>query len=206
MIQSLTNQNTISADKALDCFDYQSNRNCTARMVQPKRMETTMLVAIGKGIELEVDVTRLNNEVRDHVMRTGLRNLLMDAHASATAKADPQGYVQKSRELAEKKLASLYAGIVRAQSFGGPKAPTDPVAMVILRLARKAIISRPEIAAASKADRLATINRLAAEYAKEHDAQLRPRAEKIVALENDQAEPTPVRKHQAMPTKKKKAA
>src|SRR5262245_17086672 len=165
-------------------------------------METTMLVAIGKGIELEVDVPRLNNEVRDHVMRTGLRNLLMDAHASATAKADPQGYVQKSRELAEKKLASLYAGVVRAQSFGGPKAPTDPVAMVIMRLARKAIMSRPEVAAASNSDRLATINRLAAEYAKDHDAQLRPRAEKIVALENDQAEPAPAQK----PTKKHKAA
>jgi hypothetical protein len=66
--------------------------------------------------------------------------------------------------------------------------------------------SRPEIAAGSKADRLATINRLAAEYAKEHDAQLRPRAEQIVALENDQAEPAPVRKHEAVPTKKKKAA
>ena len=56
-----------------------------------------MLVAIGKGIELDVDVTRFNSEVRDHIVRTGLRNLLMDAHASATVKADPQGYVQKSR-------------------------------------------------------------------------------------------------------------
>ena len=108
--------------------------------------------------------------------------------------------------MAERKLASLYAGVVRAQSFGGPKPSTDPVAMVILRLARKAVISRPEAAAASKADRLATINRLAAEYAKEHDAQLRPRAEKIVALENDQAEPAPVKTHAPMPTKKKKAA
>jgi hypothetical protein len=107
-------------------------------------------------------------------------------------------------KLAEKKLASLYAGAVRAQSFGGPKAPTDPVAMVILRLARKAIISRPEVAAASKTDRLATINKLAAEYAKEHDAQLRPRAQKIVALESDQAEPAP--KYEPMPTRKKKAA
>jgi hypothetical protein len=165
-----------------------------------------MLVAIGKGIELDVDVTRFNSEVHDHIMRTGLRNLLMDSHASATAKADPHGYVQKSRELAEKKLASLYAGVVRAQSFGGPKAPADPVAMVILRLARKAIMSRPEVAAASKAERLAAINRLAAEYAKEHDAQLRPRALKIVALENDQAEPAPAKAHEPMATRKRKAA
>ena len=98
-----------------------------------------MLVAIGKGIELDVDVTRFNSEVHDHIVRTGLRNLLMDAHASATAKADPEGYVKKSRELAEKKLASLYAGIVRAQSVGGVAKPTDPVGAVIMRLARKAI-------------------------------------------------------------------
>src|SRR5262249_2819094 len=129
-------------------------------------------------------------------------NLLMDAHASATAKSDPDNYIKRSRELAEKKLASLYAGVVRAQSFGGPKAPTDPVALVIMRLARKAIASRPEVAAGSNADGLATINRLAAEHAKEHDGQLRPRAEKIVALENDQAEPAPVTK----PTKRNKAA
>jgi hypothetical protein len=38
-------------------------------------METTMLVAIGKGIELEVDVTRFNTEVHDHIVRTGVRNL-----------------------------------------------------------------------------------------------------------------------------------
>ena len=162
-----------------------------------------MLVAVGKGIELEVDVPRLNNEVRDHVMRTGLRNLLMDAHASATAKSDPENYIKRSRELAEKKLASLYAGVVRAQSFGGPKAPTDPVAMVILRLARKAVISRPEVATASKADRLALINKLASAYAAEHDAQLRPRAQKIVALE--EGEPVQAT-HEPMPTKKKKAA
>ena len=69
-----------------------------------------MLVAIGKGIELDVDVTRFNSEVHDHIVRTGIRNLLMDAHASATAKADPEDYVKKSREMAEKKLASFMRG------------------------------------------------------------------------------------------------
>src|SRR5512132_3391126 len=141
-----------------------------------------MLVASGKDSELDIDVRRFNGEVHDHIVRTGLRNLLMDAHASATAKADPDNYIQRSRELAEKKLASLYAGVIRAQTVGGPKTPSDPITQVIMRLARKAVASRPEIAAASKADRLATINRLAAEYAKEHDAQLRTRAQKIVAL------------------------
>ena len=69
-----------------------------------------MLVAIGKGIELDVDVTRFNGEVHDHIVRTGVRNLLMDAHASATAKADPEGYVKKSRELAEKETGLVVCG------------------------------------------------------------------------------------------------
>jgi hypothetical protein len=161
-----------------------------------------MLVAIGKGIELEVDVKRFNSEVNDHIVRTGLRNLLMDAHASATAKADPEGYVQKSRELAEKKLASMYAGIVRMANIGGPKAPTDPVSQVILRLARKAVQRdhATEIAAAPKDQRLAVLNKLANEYAVAHDAALRPRAIKIVELES---EPEPALKAHAKPVKRK---
>jgi len=165
-----------------------------------------MLVAIGKGIELEVDPARLNAEVTAHVMKIGLRNILMDSHANATQKADPEGYVAKSRELAEKKLASMYEGIVRAQSAGGGIAkPTDPVAQVILRLARKAVQKdkAKEIAAAPKDQRLAVLNKLANDYAQAHDATLRPRAVKIVELEND--EPTPVKTAPAKPAKRKAA-
>jgi len=141
MNQSLTKQNTISAEIVLDCFDYQSDRNCTARMLQPKNYwESTMQVTIGKGIELDVDERRFNHEVHQHLLRTGLRNLLMDAHASATAKADPDNYIKRSLEMAEKKLASLYAGVVRAQTIGGPKTASDPISQVIMRLARKAVI------------------------------------------------------------------
>jgi len=150
-----------------------------------------MLVPIGKGIELDVDPARFNRDVMDHVVKIGLRNILMDSHATATAKADPQGYVAKSRELAEKKLASMYAGIVRTQSAGGGIAkPTDPVAQVILRLARKQVQREraKDLAAAAKGDRLTILNKWAAEYAEAHDSALRPRALKIVALE-DGAEP-----------------
>jgi len=164
-----------------------------------------MLVAIGKGIELEVDPARLNAEVTAHVMKIGLRNILMDSHANATQKADPEGYVAKSRELAEKKLAAMYEGIVRAQSTGGIAKPTDPVAVVILRLARKAVQKdkAKEIAAAPKDQRLAVLNKLANDYAQAHDATLRPRAVKIVELEND--EPTPVKTAPAKPAKRKAA-
>jgi hypothetical protein len=161
-----------------------------------------MLVGIGKGIELDVDPTRFNSEVHDHILRTGLRNLLMDAHASATAKADPATYIQRSRELAEKKLASMYAGTVRVANVGGPKAPTDPVSQVILRLARKAVQKdhATELAAAPKDQRLVVLNKLAHEYAVAHDAALRPRATKIVELES---EPEPALKAQAKPVKRK---
>jgi hypothetical protein len=38
MNQSLTKQNTISAEIVLDCFDYQSDRDCTARMVAAENL------------------------------------------------------------------------------------------------------------------------------------------------------------------------
>ncbi|MGC1972437.1 MAG: hypothetical protein WA712_14075, partial [Pseudolabrys sp.] len=75
---------------------------------------------------------------------------------------------------------------------GAAKA-TDPVGAVVMRLARMAIQKEKasDITAAPKDQRLALVNRLATEYAQAHDAALRPRAEKIVALE---AEPLPVKK------------
>jgi hypothetical protein len=161
-----------------------------------------MLVGIGKGIELDVDPSRFNREVNDHILRIGLRNLLMDAHASATAKSDPDNYIKRSRELAGKKLASMYAGIVRVANVGGPKAPADPVSQVIFRLARKAVQKdhATELAAAPKDQRLALLNKLANEYAVAHDTALRPRATKIVELES---EPEPALKAQAKPVKRK---
>lgn len=152
----------------------------------------TMQVQIGKGLTMDVDPSRFNRDVMDHVIKIGLRNLLMDTHAGATAKADPQGYIAKSRELAERKLQSLYNGIVRAAPIGGPKTPTDPVSMIVMRLARKAVQKdrAKDIANAPKDQRLAVLNKLATEYATAHDGKLRPRAMQIVALESD--EPAPV--------------
>ena len=86
-----------------------------------------MLVAIGKGIELDVDVTRFNSEVHDHIVRTGLRNLLMDAHASATAKADPEGYVTKVPRVGRKETGLVVCGDHRgAISRTGPESASLP--------------------------------------------------------------------------------
>ena len=62
-----------------------------------------MLVAIGKGIELDVDVTRFNSEVNDHIVRTGLRNLLMDALENVEVEPPP---VKKTGPAAKGKKAA----------------------------------------------------------------------------------------------------
>jgi len=41
-----------------------------------------MLISVGKGIELDVDVTHVNKEVMDHIVKTGLRNLRERAKAA----------------------------------------------------------------------------------------------------------------------------
>jgi hypothetical protein len=146
-----------------------------------------MQVNVGKGIELNVDLARLGvcpsdddlSPVAKHVVYTGLRNILMDAHASATAKADPSGYVAKSRELVEKKLAGLYAGEIRKAVARGP---ADPLAAEIRKLAFGIVqrLRADELAKVAAKDRLAKMKELAEKHAAEHDAELRPIAERRV--------------------------
>lgn len=89
-----------------------------------------MLVNIGKGIELDVDTTKLNEAVKAHVEYIGLRNILMDSHAGVTAEKS-ENVEADSRAMAEKKLAAMYAGEVR--SVGTRTG--DPVKAEAIRLA-----------------------------------------------------------------------
>lgn len=73
-----------------------------------------MQVAIGKGITLDVDYERFNAAVLQHVIYMGLRNVLMDSHASHTKDADGDDYVANSQATAERKLEAMYNGEVRA--------------------------------------------------------------------------------------------
>lgn len=99
-----------------------------------------MLVNIGKGIELDVDVTKLGlppenmlSAVARHVIYLGLRNPLMDSHASVTT--DEPDFVEKSKAIAVKKLEAMYNGEVRATSTR----EGDPVKAEAKRLAVKAV-------------------------------------------------------------------
>lgn len=102
-----------------------------------------MLVKIGKGIELDCDLSKLAlppesalSDVAAHIVYLGLRNTLMDAHAGITS--DMDDYVAKSQAVSEKKLAAMYAGEVRAA--GGTR-ETDPVRSEAKRLAIKAVMA-----------------------------------------------------------------
>lgn len=71
-----------------------------------------MLVKIGKGLEIEVDTKKLSAPVMDHVVYMGLRNILMDSHASI--KIEEENFKAKAMALVNKKLNSMYAGEVHA--------------------------------------------------------------------------------------------
>jgi hypothetical protein len=96
-------------------------------------MEINMLVQIGKGIELDApDFSSFSKDVQDHIVYTGLRNLLQDAHASMTAeKANGGDVTALSREMAERKLAALVRGDLRVATTR----EGDPVKAEAMRLA-----------------------------------------------------------------------
>lgn len=85
-----------------------------------------MLVKIGKGLEIEVDVKKLNGPVTDHVVYMGLRNILMDSHASV--KVDEPDFKAKAMAHVNKKLASMYAGEVNAMSSRDRIEPVEAAA------------------------------------------------------------------------------
>jgi len=82
-----------------------------------------MEVSIGKGLKIEVDRAKFAPEVNDHIWVFGIRQMLADAHAGMGK--DEDDYVNKSRVLAERKLAALYAGELRVNGERGPR--LDPV-------------------------------------------------------------------------------
>jgi hypothetical protein len=94
-----------------------------------------MKVAIGKSIEMDVDITKLGlppegalSPVATHLVYLGLRNALMDSHAGVSD-------ADKAREAAERKLARFYDGEVRATAVR----EADPVRAEAMRMATKAV-------------------------------------------------------------------
>lgn len=96
-----------------------------------------MLVNIGKDIELEIDYTELPTNAFEHVIRIGLRNILMDSHASITRESNPNDMQDAARAVAEKKLAALMTGEVRVSG----SREGDPVRAEAIRSASAVIVA-----------------------------------------------------------------
>lgn len=94
-----------------------------------------MDVKIGKGLEIAVDVDALPEAARNHAIYMGLRNILMDSHASVTKETNPTDYAEVALAMAEKKLASLMAGEVRTVT----SREGDPVKAEALRIADRMV-------------------------------------------------------------------
>lgn len=105
-----------------------------------------MLVNIGKSIELDVNAEALPANALEHVIRMGLRNILMDSHASITKDTNPDDFAEVSKAVAEKKLAALMAGEVRVVGTreGDPvraeakRAAQDAIRVALRKAGRKA--------------------------------------------------------------------
>lgn len=99
-----------------------------------------MDINIGKGLTLPVDTVKLGlpadlTPVAAHVVAIGLRNILMDAHASVTREEAGDDVQAQSLAASEKKLAAMYAGEVRTASTR----EGDPVRAEAIRMATDAI-------------------------------------------------------------------
>jgi hypothetical protein len=93
-----------------------------------------MEINVGKGITIDADLNKLGlmadaHTVGEHVIRIGLRNILMDSHAGIST--DETDYQAKARAIVEKKLEAMYNGEVRV---AGTR-EGDPVRAEAMRLA-----------------------------------------------------------------------
>lgn len=95
-------------------------------------MTTVTLGRGGKYGRIEVDESRLNDEVKAYVWDYGLRQVLNDAMATKTIIVkDDGGTVERNltdEEIvakATKRLENLYAGVLRSRSEGEPADPFE---------------------------------------------------------------------------------
>jgi hypothetical protein len=98
-----------------------------------------MQVNVGKGIELSIDHTALPETALNHAIMIGLRNILMDSHASITTDEYPNADEREAaaRAMVDKKLDALMRGEVRVQSTR----EGDPVRAEAMRMATDIIKS-----------------------------------------------------------------
>jgi hypothetical protein len=106
-----------------------------------RTIDETMVVPLGRAAKygtLEVNITKLPAEVFGHLFAYGVRQNINDAIADKTDDEDKPLSIEAIREKAIKRLASLYAGELRARN-GEPAEPIDPIEAEMHRMAKAAI-------------------------------------------------------------------
>ena len=106
-------------------------------------------VDIGKQLAFDLDNQQVmdligHKNVHDHILYIGLRNILMDSHASCKRETygdDEVTWRNNSKALAEKKLAAMLAGEIRSNSSGPRVSSLSPIDAECRRLARVAVIA-----------------------------------------------------------------
>jgi hypothetical protein len=141
----------------------------------------TTFINIGKGIDMAVDVESLPAMALDHIIRIGLRNVLMDAHASITEKEYPDAglRVEAARAVAQKKLDALMRGEVRVAGVRGPRG--DAVATEMKRIAKGVILGHAKSKGLSTDVVKTNFNDWMAAYVAKNEADLRAKAEANLA-------------------------
>jgi hypothetical protein len=99
----------------------------------------TMINAGGAG-EIAVDIERLPAVALQHVIAIGLRNVLMDSHASVTREQYGDNVGDAKRSVAMKKLESLYAGDIRANATR--TRTVDPIRRRAVQMAMETVAER----------------------------------------------------------------
>lgn len=98
------------------------------------------IIAIGKGIDIDVDFEAMPANAIEHILKIGARNVLMDAHANVTEKEhpDPLLRVEAARAMAQKKLDALMSGTVRVAGTRAPRG--DTIETIVNKHARAAVL------------------------------------------------------------------
>lgn len=117
-------------------------------------------VDIGKQLAFDIDPALLtkHQNVIDHVMYIGLRNILMDSHASCKRELygdDEIGWRNASKAMAEKKLAAMLAGEIRANSSGPRVSSLSPIDAEARRLARVAVYAHAKAKGVTDKEKIA---------------------------------------------------
>lgn len=145
------------------------------------------IIAIGKGIDIDVDFEAMPANAIEHLLKIGARNVLMDSHASVTEKEhpDPLLRVEAARAMAQKKLDALMSGTVRVAGVRGPRG--DSVATEMKRIAKGVILGHAKSKGLAADVVKTNFNDWMAAYVAKNESDLRAKAEANLAASRELA-------------------